>query len=106
DRRATGNQPRRQQIVFFTASRRVPKTLRIRSVAFAAPCKYRFAGVPYSLIHSFQWWRHCAVVLIEWGERFPQLLPAERIEIRLEPYGETGRTITVTAPPGFERKEV
>ena len=24
-----------------------------------------------------------AVVLIEWGERFPQLLPAERIEIRL-----------------------
>lgn len=38
-----------------------------------------------------------AVVLIEWGERFPQLLPAERIEIRLEPHGETGRTITVTA---------
>ncbi|MEO8049733.1 MAG: tRNA (adenosine(37)-N6)-threonylcarbamoyltransferase complex ATPase subunit type 1 TsaE, partial [Acidobacteriota bacterium] len=25
-----------------------------------------------------------AVVLIEWGERFPQLLPEERIEIRLE----------------------
>lgn len=25
-----------------------------------------------------------AFVLIEWGERFPQLLPAERIEIRLE----------------------
>src|SRR4051794_29565654 len=24
-----------------------------------------------------------AVILIEWGERFPQLLPAERIEIRL-----------------------
>ena len=37
-----------------------------------------------------------AVVLIEWGERFPQLLPAERVEIRLEPHGETGRTITVT----------
>jgi tRNA threonylcarbamoyladenosine biosynthesis protein TsaE len=42
-----------------------------------------------------------AVVLIEWGERFPQLLPAERIEIRLEPRGETGRAITVTAPHGF-----
>jgi tRNA threonylcarbamoyladenosine biosynthesis protein TsaE len=25
-----------------------------------------------------------AVVLIEWGERFPELLPVERIEIRLE----------------------
>jgi tRNA threonylcarbamoyladenosine biosynthesis protein TsaE len=25
-----------------------------------------------------------AVVLIEWGERFPQLMPAERIEIRLQ----------------------
>ena len=24
-----------------------------------------------------------AVVLIEWGERFPQLMPAERVEIRL-----------------------
>ncbi|MGH9663339.1 MAG: tRNA (adenosine(37)-N6)-threonylcarbamoyltransferase complex ATPase subunit type 1 TsaE [Bryobacteraceae bacterium] len=42
-----------------------------------------------------------AVVLIEWGERFPQLLPAERIEIRLEPHGETERTITVTTPLGF-----
>ncbi|MEQ1946484.1 MAG: tRNA (adenosine(37)-N6)-threonylcarbamoyltransferase complex ATPase subunit type 1 TsaE [Bryobacteraceae bacterium] len=39
------------------------------------------------------------VVLIEWGERFPQLLPADRIEIRLEP-AESGnmdaRRITVT----------
>ncbi len=26
---------------------------------------------------------HDAVVLIEWGERFPQLLPSERIEVRL-----------------------
>jgi len=34
-----------------------------------------------------------AVVLIEWGERFPALMPAERIEIRLEPDGENGRTI-------------
>ena len=25
-----------------------------------------------------------AVVLIEWGERFPQLLPEDRIEIRIE----------------------
>ena len=25
-----------------------------------------------------------AVVLIEWGERFPQLMPADRIEIRME----------------------
>lgn len=37
-----------------------------------------------------------AVVLIEWGERFPQLLPAERIEIRLEPRGQSGRRITVS----------
>ncbi len=28
-----------------------------------------------------------AVVLIEWGERFPELLPAERIEIRLTTLG-------------------
>jgi tRNA threonylcarbamoyladenosine biosynthesis protein TsaE len=29
-----------------------------------------------------------AVVLIEWGERFPDLLPRERIEIRLRAAGE------------------
>jgi tRNA threonylcarbamoyladenosine biosynthesis protein TsaE len=29
-----------------------------------------------------------AVVLIEWGERFPDLLPRERIEIRLRAEGE------------------
>jgi tRNA threonylcarbamoyladenosine biosynthesis protein TsaE len=35
-----------------------------------------------------------AVVLIEWGERFPQLMPQERIEIRLEaPDGDNRRII-------------
>lgn len=29
-----------------------------------------------------------AVVLIEWGERFPELLPRERIEIRLSAEGD------------------
>jgi tRNA threonylcarbamoyladenosine biosynthesis protein TsaE len=37
-----------------------------------------------------------AVVLIEWGERFPELMPAGHIEIRLEALGENGRRITVT----------
>jgi tRNA threonylcarbamoyladenosine biosynthesis protein TsaE len=37
-----------------------------------------------------------AVVLIEWGERFPQLLPADRIEIRIEPLNEDSRRIEVT----------
>jgi len=32
-----------------------------------------------------------AVVLIEWGERFPALLPAERIEIRLDIDGDEHR---------------
>ena len=34
-----------------------------------------------------------AVVLIEWGERFPDLFPAERIEIRLQPLSESRRQI-------------
>jgi tRNA threonylcarbamoyladenosine biosynthesis protein TsaE len=34
-----------------------------------------------------------AVVLIEWGERFPNLMPAERFEIRLQPTGEDSREI-------------
>ncbi len=36
-----------------------------------------------------------AVVLIEWGERFPALMPAERVEIRLEAAGDEGRRIEV-----------
>jgi tRNA threonylcarbamoyladenosine biosynthesis protein TsaE len=37
-----------------------------------------------------------ALVLVEWGERFPQLLPAERIEIRIRPLGDDEREIEVT----------
>jgi len=36
-----------------------------------------------------------AVVLIEWGERFPQLLPEDRIVITLERTGDDTRVITV-----------
>ena len=39
--------------------------------------------------------RDDAVVLIEWGERFPELLPAERVEIRLRRTGEQAREIEV-----------
>lgn len=41
-----------------------------------------------------------AVILIEWGERFPQFLPRNRIEIRLQPTGGETRLITVTPPAG------
>jgi tRNA threonylcarbamoyladenosine biosynthesis protein TsaE len=43
-----------------------------------------------------------ALVLIEWGERFPELLPADRVEIRLLAVGDDEREIEVTrrgAPP-------
>jgi tRNA threonylcarbamoyladenosine biosynthesis protein TsaE len=40
-----------------------------------------------------------AVVLIEWGERFPQLLPAERIEIRLRAGDNDERDIEVKHLP-------
>jgi tRNA threonylcarbamoyladenosine biosynthesis protein TsaE len=36
-----------------------------------------------------------AIVLVEWGERFPELLPAERIEIRLHHLGEDRRSVEV-----------
>lgn len=38
-----------------------------------------------------------AAVLIEWGERFPQLMPAERIEIRIQADAGDQREITVTS---------
>lgn len=37
-----------------------------------------------------------AVVLIEWGERFPQLLPDDRIEIRIEPVNQESRRIEIS----------
>ena len=36
-----------------------------------------------------------AVVLIEWGERFPQLMPADRIEIRIRAGDDDTREIEV-----------
>lgn len=37
-----------------------------------------------------------AVVLIEWGERFLEAMPPERIEIRLETTGESDREINIS----------
>jgi tRNA threonylcarbamoyladenosine biosynthesis protein TsaE len=37
-----------------------------------------------------------AMVLIEWGERFPQLLPAQRTEIRMRALGGDEREIEVS----------
>jgi tRNA threonylcarbamoyladenosine biosynthesis protein TsaE len=36
-----------------------------------------------------------ALVLLEWGERFPELLPQQRIEIRLSHKGEENRLIVI-----------
>jgi tRNA threonylcarbamoyladenosine biosynthesis protein TsaE len=36
-----------------------------------------------------------ALILIEWGERFPQLMPPERTEIRIRRTGEDAREIEV-----------
>lgn len=38
-----------------------------------------------------------AVVLVEWGERFPELMPGERVEITLRAVGEGEREIRIVA---------
>ena len=40
--------------------------------------------------------RSGGLVLLEWAERFPELLPAERTEIRIESVNEDEREITVS----------
>jgi tRNA threonylcarbamoyladenosine biosynthesis protein TsaE len=40
-----------------------------------------------------------AIVLVEWGEKFPNLLPPERIEIRLEQRDGDERNIQVRRQP-------
>ena len=37
-----------------------------------------------------------ALTLIEWGERFPELMPKERAEIRIEHAGDDRRTIMLS----------
>jgi tRNA threonylcarbamoyladenosine biosynthesis protein TsaE len=39
-----------------------------------------------------------ALVLVEWGERFPNLMPPERFEVRLMATGDASRTIEITQP--------
>jgi tRNA threonylcarbamoyladenosine biosynthesis protein TsaE len=36
-----------------------------------------------------------AVVLVEWGERFPDLFPAKRIELHMQTLSESSRQITI-----------
>jgi tRNA threonylcarbamoyladenosine biosynthesis protein TsaE len=38
-----------------------------------------------------------SVVLIEWGEKFPELMPSDRIEIRLKTTDENTRKIEISA---------
>lgn len=40
-----------------------------------------------------------AVVLVEWGERFPDLFPKDRIEIRLQRISEGRRRIEISGLP-------
>ena len=39
-----------------------------------------------------------AILLVEWGERFPALWPPERTEIHLSPLDVQVREVTVTGP--------
>ena len=41
-----------------------------------------------------------ALVLIEWGERFPSILPARRTEIRIRRNPDESRTVDVVLPGG------
>ena len=41
-----------------------------------------------------------ALLLIEWGERFPGLMPAQRTEIRIRRVGDDVREIEVSGPEG------
>ena len=44
-----------------------------------------------------------AVVLIEWGERFPELLPRERIEVQIRPAGDDQRLLEVREIGGADQ---
>lgn len=39
------------------------------------------------------------VILLEWAERFPEILPEERIEVRIEARPDESRAVEVTELP-------
>ncbi len=43
-----------------------------------------------------------AVVLVEWGERFPELMPEKRVEIHLRSVGENQREIIILSQARVE----
>ena len=47
-----------------------------------------------------------AVVLIEWGERFPELLPTDRIEIRITSTGDEERKFVISEAGARHESEV
>jgi len=46
-----------------------------------------------------------ALVLIEWGERFPNLMPADRTEIRIKTIADDEREIEITTAVLFMRSD-
>lgn len=44
-----------------------------------------------------------ALVLVEWGERFPELFPEKQVEIRLRTLDGDTREISITGPDDLER---
>jgi tRNA threonylcarbamoyladenosine biosynthesis protein TsaE len=48
-----------------------------------------------------------AVLLVEWADRFPEALPADRLEVRLErPAGEAGRRLVEAVACGAAAREL
>ena len=45
-------------------------------------------------------WQQRAVVIVEWGERFDNQLPVERVEVRLEHEADDSRVIRVSPQQG------
>jgi tRNA threonylcarbamoyladenosine biosynthesis protein TsaE len=51
----------------------------------------------------FEWVGGDAVVIVEWGDRSPGLMAAADVEIRIDAYAGSARTITVSATPALGR---
>lgn len=84
----------------------------VTSPTFALVQEYRSGPFP---VHHFDWYRigseeellrlgwddyldEDAVVVVEWAEKFPALLPTGAIRLRFQHAGEGHRTITVSRP--------
>jgi tRNA threonylcarbamoyladenosine biosynthesis protein TsaE len=59
---------------------------------------YRLESAEEALALGLEEYYDDGLMIIEWGDKFPDILPPETLRIRIEPQSDTSRMITLISP--------